>query len=342
LRRLTTLGWNFATKKDNITLSAMLYTMYYKKLFAFFALASAFLLSASTDASAQRAPRQEKLLNGLKVLMWPDPAASNVELKLRIHAGSSFDPQGREGTMKMLAETMFPDQAARDFFAEDLGGTLAITTTYDYIQIDASSRPEHYLTMLEMIATAVSGPLIDRETTDKVRAMVLAEQKRHAADPGYVANMTAATRLLGTFPYGRPVLGTEETLSKVDFADIRFNYDRLFGADNATLVISGRFDANTGYRAVRRYFGNWLKSDETIPATFKQPEEPPTELMITESPSAERSEIRYAIRGVARGSKEFAAAEVLTGIYEARLKGNCPPGGRIMSSCGTRQDFCRG
>ncbi|HSI87895.1 MAG TPA: insulinase family protein, partial [Pyrinomonadaceae bacterium] len=148
--------------------------------------------------------------------MWPNPAADNVELKLRIHAGSSFDPQGREGTMKMLAETMFPDQTARDFFVEDLGGTLTITTTYDYIQLDASSEPQHYLTMLEMIATAVSGPLIDRETTAKVRTMVAAEQKRYAADTGYIADMTAADRLLGTFPYGRPILGTEESLASVD------------------------------------------------------------------------------------------------------------------------------
>ncbi|HSI87682.1 MAG TPA: insulinase family protein, partial [Pyrinomonadaceae bacterium] len=104
----------------------------------------------------------------------------------------------------------------------------------------------------------------------------------------------------------------------------RFNYDRLFGADNATLAVSGRFESNTGYRAVRRFFGNWLKSDETIPATFKQPGDPPTEPMIKESPSAERSEVRYAIRGVSRGSKEYAAAEILTRIYEARLKAKAP------------------
>jgi len=298
--------------------------MHNKKLFVFFAFPPALLIFVPGDAAAQRGPRQEKLLNGLKVLLWPNPAADNVELKLRIHAGSSFDPQGREGTMKMLAETMFPDQAARDFFVEDLGGTLSITTTYDYIQLDATSKPEHYLTMLEMIATAVSGPVIDRETTGKVRAMVIAEQKRHAADAGYIADMTAAKRLLGTFPYGRPILGTENTLAKVDFADIRFNYDRLFGADNATLALSGRFDSNTSYRAVRRFFGNWLKSDETIPATFKQPGPPPTEAIVQEDPSAERSEIRYATRGVSRGSKDYAAAEVLTRIYESRLKAQVP------------------
>src|SRR5690606_7321254 len=146
------------------------------------------------------------------------------------------------------------------------------------------------------------------------------EPRLHGADAGHDGQNTAAKGLLGTLPYGRPILGTEEPLAKVDFADIRFNYDRLFGADNATLALSGRFDSNTSYRAVRRFFGNWLKSDETIPATFKQPGPPPTEAIVQEDPSAERSEIRYATRGVSRGSKDYAAADVLTRIYESRLK----------------------
>ena len=83
----------------------MIYTMQLKKLFAFFAIALLFSFAAA-PAEAQRGPRQEKLLNGLRVLMWPNPAADTVELKLRIHAGASFDPQGREGTMKMLAESL--------------------------------------------------------------------------------------------------------------------------------------------------------------------------------------------------------------------------------------------
>ena len=319
LSRLTTDGWNFATKKDNITLSSMVYTMQFKKLSAFFAFAFLFSFATAAPAEAQRGLRQEKLLNGLRVLMWPNPAADKVELKLRIHAGASFDPQGREGTMKMLAESLFADQAARDFFAEDLGGSLSITTTHDYIQIDASSRPEQYLTLLEMIATAVSNPVIDREMTEKARTRVMAEYAAEAAKTDYIADAAVSSRLLGTFPYGRPVLGTKESLNTVDFADLRFNYDRLFGADNATLAVSGKIDSNAGYRAVRRFFGNWLKSDETIPATFKQPEAPPAEVEIITSEDVEEEAVRVALRGVSRGSKEYAAAEILSRIYESRL-----------------------
>src|SRR6187399_3315409 len=95
------------------------------------------------------APKQEKLLNGLKVLMWSDAKADKVAIKIRIHSGSAFDPQGKEGLMQMLANNLFPnEQASRDFFAEDLGGSIEIITNYDYIQINASSRPDAFVTML--------------------------------------------------------------------------------------------------------------------------------------------------------------------------------------------------
>ena len=58
--------------------------------------------------TAAHSPKQEKLLNGLKVLMWNDPAADKVSVKIRIHSGSAFDPQGKEGVMSCLAENIFP------------------------------------------------------------------------------------------------------------------------------------------------------------------------------------------------------------------------------------------
>ena len=94
-----------------------------------------------------RQPRQETLLNGLKVIMFSDPRSDRVSLKLRINSGSAFDPQGKEGVMKLLSDNIFPNDEARNLFAEELGGSLAIDTNYDYIQINATARPDQFLTM---------------------------------------------------------------------------------------------------------------------------------------------------------------------------------------------------
>lgn len=270
-------------------------------------LVSVILTPALFGQSTLPAPKQEKLLNGLKVLMWPDAKADKVSVKLRIHSGSAFDPQGKEGLMQMLADNLFPNEAAREFFKEDLGGDLEIITNYDYVQINVSSKSdsESFLKMLEMVSTAVSNPPIDKETTGNLRAALLAKLASLETDPNYVADQAVAKRLFGTFPYGRPQLGTAESLKKIDFPDLVDEKNRFLNADNATLAISGNFDKAAGLRAVKRYFGGWAKADKKIPATFRQPDEPNTEPLSLNIPDFNKTFSEIAKNAPARADKAF-------------------------------------
>ena len=276
---------------------------------------------ATFSQSAMPTPRQEKLLNGLKVLMWSDSTSDKVTVKIRIHSGSAFDPQGKEGVMQLLADNLFPNQASRDFFAEDLGGGLDIVTNYDYIQINASSKPEGFLTMLETLATAVSNTSIDKETTLKLRNALLAKLKIKESDPAYVADQAVAKRLLGTFPYGRPQMGSTASVQKIDFADLIDAKQRFLTADNATIAISGNFDKVLGFKAVRRYFGGWLKADKRVPATFRQPDDPDTKLLRIEMPDIQKSYSRSATNAPARNDKEYYSMLVFVSIrHELRCR----------------------
>ena len=298
---------------------------FYFKIFSALLFAVA-LTAANVCAQTQisSVPRQEKLLNGLKVLMWNDAKAEKVSVKIRVHSGSSFDPQGKEGVMQLLADNIFPTESVREFFSDDLGGSLEITTNYDYIQINATATPEEFITMLETLANAVSKPTIDKETTAKLRAARLEKVKELEKNPAYVADQAVARRLLGTFPYGRPISGTTESLAKIDYADLIFAKDRFFTADNATIAVTGNFKSDLAFRAVRRYFGAWAKSENRVPATFRQPDEPDTKLFIVNSPNVENSEVRYALRGLARNDKDFIASNILIKILQNRLREFAP------------------
>ncbi|HEV8592006.1 MAG TPA: pitrilysin family protein [Pyrinomonadaceae bacterium] len=277
------------------------------------------------SAVAQKAPRQEKLLNGLKILMWSEPAADKVSVKIRVHSGSAFDPQGKEGLMYLLAQNFFPNEPSREFFSEDLGGNLEIISNYDYIQINATSNPASMLQMLDTLAQVVTNPTIDKETTDSIKAALAAKLDALEKDPAYVADQAVAKRLFGKFPYGRPQMGTKESISKIDFADLRFAKDRFFGADNATIAISGNFNSDLAFKATRRYFGAWLKSDKRVPSTFEQPGEPDTKLAGVTIPDGNGdSQVRYALRGLGRSDRNYFAGEIVAKILNSRLKGFLP------------------
>ncbi len=291
---------------------------------AYFAIAViSFFITLAPSAFGQTpsaTPRQEKLLNGLKVLVFKTPAADKVSLKLRIHGGSAFDPQEREGVLKLLSESFFPTESSRSFFADELGGSFDVTCNYDYIQFDMTARSADFLTLIETVAQAMANPDLDKESTATLKAALLAKVKELEKDPAYIADRAVAKSLFGTFPYGRPEMGSSESIPKIDFADLLFARERLLTADNATIAISGNVDPNLVFRAARRYFGAWLKADKKIPSTFRRPDAPKAGVPIIDSPVGNTSEFRFAARGLARNDPNFYASKILQKIIEMRFQ----------------------
>ena len=295
-----------------------------KKYFKKITVLALFLFHLSALAAAQTtnlpAPREEKLLNGMKLLVWSDQKAAKTSVRLRIHSGSAFDPQAREGVMALLGDILFPNQTSQEYFAEDLGGSLEVTSNYDYIQISATGDNDKILEMLEAIAQAITISQIDKETTAKVKTARLEKLKELEKDPAYLADRAVARQLFGNYPYGRPQLGTTESVSKIDFADMLLARQKFLTADNATLAISGNVKFDLVFRAVRRYFGGWTKADKKVPATFTQPAAPAEKPLLINSPSVENEEVLMAFHGFARNDKDFYAARILTKILANRPK----------------------
>ncbi len=286
------------------------------------ALVFSILAGFCSDGIAQKpspTPRQEKLLNGMKVLVWNVPAAEKTTIKIRFHSGSAFDPQDKEGVMALLSDSFFPTQESRDFFKNELGGSLDVDCNYDFIQITASAKNSEMLTLLETISQAVSNPDLGKEAAATLKTALTLRVSGLATEPAYVADLAVSKRLFGTFPYGRPAEGSIASIQKIDFADLKYAKDRLLTSDNATIAIEGNLDPALTFRAVRRYFGSWLKADKSIPSTFRQPDPPEKSPVKIEVPGLTSTEVRYAVRGYSRSSKDFAAAEVLAVILRSRF-----------------------
>lgn len=297
--------------------------MNYINSFIKFTLLTLLLLQTVLPNFAQTAklsePRQEKLLNNLKLLTWNEPNSGKVAVKLRIHSGSAFDQLGKEGTMALLADALFPNESQKEFFAEDLGGSLDVTSNFDYIQINATGNSDQFLTIMETLATAVVNPQLTKEITAKVRAARIEKVKELETNPTYIAEQAVAKRLFGNFPYGRAQMGTSQSLAKVDFADLIFAEQRFLTADNATIAVVGNVKPELAYSVARRYFGAWEKADKKVPATFRQPDAPDTKQLEIEIPNAENGLYRSAMMVAARNDRDFYATKILTEIWRSQF-----------------------
>ena len=269
-------------------------------------------------AQTATSPSETRLLNGLRVLVFKTQESS-VTVRLRIHAGASFDMAGKEGTMRLLTEILFPSEEFRNFIKEDFGRELVLRTNYDFIEIESGAPPERIISLLETLSARLISPEINAETTGIAKRLVTTSE---ATNQEVTINQNIAGRFLGSHPHGRPINGSTESLSRIDFADIIQARNRFLSPDNATLVISGDVDEGLMSRAIRRLFGPWTRADLKPRWSFAAPTPTTSSSDVIPYPGMEEGAFafRLAVRNIPRTDSRFPAYLVARSILEGRIR----------------------
>jgi len=280
------------------------------------------LVFARTSAQSTPEPVREQLLNGLTVLFWQRPDA-NVLLKLRVHSGAAFDLAGKGGTMALLGDALFPDPATREYVAEQLGGRLEVSTSYDAIEVTISGKSSEFERMVEFLRGGLVSTQLTPENVAKLREARI-KQLSDKQTASSEANQAIAARLFGAFPYGHPIGGTLESIARIERADLLLARERFLNADNATLVVSGGIDKARVMRTLRQLLGSWQKGDRMVPATFRPPNRADSRVLLLDRPSVATAEIRLAVRGLAQSDRDAFAASILARILRDRWQTSLP------------------
>lgn len=286
-----------------------------------FALFIAYLVAAiwlPVTAQVTSEPLREQLLNGLRILIWPRPADQNVLIKLRIHSGAAFDVSGKAGEMAILGDLLFPDPATREYFTEEMAGRLDVNTDYNSITVTMQGRASEFERIVEILRTALVATQLTPQNVARIRDGRIKIAKETPVSATLLADRAIAARLFGEFPYGRPQTGSAESLVRVDRADLLLARDRFLNSNNATIAVIGGVQRNNAMRALRQLLGSWRKSEQVVPATFRQPEPPDVRTLIINAPADRSAEIRLAARGLSRSDRDIVAANILATVARKR------------------------
>jgi len=281
------------------------------------------LVARPIAAQSTTQPEREELLNGLRLLFWPQPGRADVILKLRINSGAAFDLAGKSGQMALLGDLLFPDPDTAEYFANEMGGKLDVSVTYDSTTITMVGKASEFDRIVEVLRNGLLSTPLTPETVTRMRDARIKLLRDSTIAPAVVADRAIAARLYGDFPYGRPANGSPEDLARVDRADLMQARERFLNSNNATLAIIGGVTKQRAMKTLRQLLGPWRKSEEIIPTTFRQPNPPDTRTLIVNVPGP-NVEIRLAARGVARSDDDFEAATVLARLAQHRWQAISP------------------
>lgn len=282
------------------------------------------LAQSMVVAQPANEPEKTTLLNGLRIVFLPKPGDQEVFLKLRVHSGAAFDLEGKAGTAALLGDLLFPDPTTREYFAEENQGQLLVTTDYDGLEITMRGQAREFERIVEILRNALVTTDLRPETITRIRDGRIKIIRETSVSPATVADRAVAARLFGDFPYGRPAIGSPESLERIQRADLMLARERFLNPNNATLVIIGGVQRARVMRTLRQLLGGWRKSEQIVPSTFRQPTPPDGRTLIVNGPNDQSVEVRLAVRGLARSDRDVAAATVLAGVARQRWEKQVP------------------
>jgi len=306
-----------------------------------FVLALAFVVNAQTPQATPPPPApprsatipkpvEQTLSNGLRVIVIERHESPLVSAQVVIKNGGEVDPPESAGLADMTASLLTKGTQSRDATKiaeeiESLGGSLDSGARWDSSSATVGVMSSNIGPAMEILADVVRRPTFKSEEVERLRQQYLDNLTLELGEPGSIARFVAARVVFGESPYGHPLSGTTESLTRISAADIAKMHSRFYRPDNAILVIGGDVTAKDGLALATKYFGDWQKPTTPLPsadAAMKDAAPKTGRIVVVDKPDAGQAAVYLARTGINRRDPDYfrgiVANSVLSG-YSGRL-----------------------
>ncbi|HET6855390.1 MAG TPA: pitrilysin family protein [Pyrinomonadaceae bacterium] len=286
---------------------------------------------APSRSGAFPKPVEQTLPNGLRVIVIERRESPLIAAQLLIKNGSEVDPPELPGLADLTADLLTKGTQTRDATKiaqeiESLGGTLDSGARWDSsfatVGVMSSKIPQ----AMEILADVVRRPTFKSEEVERLRQQYLDNFTLALGDPGTIARFVAARVVFGDSPYGHPVAGTTDSLTRITAADITKLHSRYYRPDNAILVIGGDINAKDGFDLGTKYFGDWQKPTTPLPTSDATMESAATaksgRVVVIDKPDAGQAAVYLARTGITRKDPDYFRGIVTNSVlsgYSGRL-----------------------
>jgi zinc protease len=275
-------------------------------------------------------PVEQTLPNGLRVIVVERRDYPLVSAQLVIKNGGEVDPPELAGLADLTANLLTKGTQTRDATKiaqeiESLGGSLDSGARWDSSFATVGVMSSKISPAMEILADVVRHPTFKSEEVERLRQQYLDNITLALGEPGSIARFVAARVVFGDSPYGHPISGTAESLTRITAADIAKMHSQFYRPDNAILVIGGDISAKEGFALATRYFGDWQKPTTPLPTIRAEMKNTPSKtgrVVVIDKPDAGQAAVYLARTGINRTDPDYFRGMVTNSVlsgYSGRL-----------------------
>jgi zinc protease len=191
---------------------------------------------------------QHQLHNGLTVGLLRCDHAPIVSTVLWYRVGTADEQEAQRGIAHFLEHMMFKGSESFgpgevDRLTQALGGSNNAFTSHDATAYYFQFASDCWRRALEIEADRMRGLLLEATEVEHERNVIYEEIAMYESDPWDALEMRVQASVFGEHPYGRPVLGTRESLAGVGPAELAAFQSRFYCPANAVLLVAGDIGA---------------------------------------------------------------------------------------------------
>jgi len=207
-------------------------------------------------------PVRVRLDNGVSVLVREHAAADVAAVQLWLRVGARDEGAEDAGLSHFIEHLLFKGTPARgpgviDQVVSGLGGEMNAATSQDFTYYHVVLPARHLETALDVVADAAMHAAFDPAQIERERLVVLEEIRRAEDSPTASLWRVLSRHHFDGHPYGRPVLGTPESIRAAGRDRIVGYFDRHYVPANAVVVVVGNVDPDRTVERVDAIFGGW-------------------------------------------------------------------------------------
>jgi len=263
------------------------------------------------------------LANGLRLAVVPIPDLRSTSVLLAVEAGQWFEPAGRPGIARLVAQTMLRGTTRRDAATwagalDALGAVARLDVGAHAAVFSAQCLGDDLGELLALIAEAVRTPALADAEIEFVRGQTLAHLEKDERDTRAVSDRAWRPLVYPEgHPFHAPPIGDGGVVRSATPDEIRSYHKGAIAPDGAVLVIAGGTTAEAAAAAVRDAFGDWPKRSQPRDARYPAVTLATTKRSIQLVPDKTQSDVIIGWPGLARNDPRFVAARVTNMIYAA-------------------------
>lgn len=257
--------------------------------------------------------REARLGNGLQLILVENHELPIVSVSLAMHAGSRYEPQGREGLAELMAElltkgtrTRTAEQIAEQI--EGVGSSLGASAGSDLLTVSTTVLTDHLDLAFTLLSDVLLNSTYPQAEFDLAMQRMLSNLQLEKSSPETLAGRFFAQGIYGDHPYGRSV--TETSLGGVTRQAVAEHAATWLKPGAAFVVIAGDLSLADARRFLDRYLGAWRGA---APARPTEPAPPPlraTEVVLVHRPGSAQSNIAVGNLGLGPRDPAYFAITV--------------------------------